>query len=93
MKRHHIVGIFAGICAVGLAARSLLSGNIFDAFINFILLSAVAISVFFKDKLPPQLSRPMFPSWVHVVMAVLLFLCGFFSTIFSKALKALLFTY
>ena len=30
MKRHHIVGIFAGICAIGLAASNLLSGNIVD---------------------------------------------------------------
>ena len=68
MKRHHIVGIIAGICGIGLAVRSALSGNTIDALINFILLSIVAISTFFKDRLPLRWSQPIFPSWLHVVL-------------------------
>lgn len=61
MKRHHIVGIFAGICAIGLAVRSLLSGNILDALINFTVLSFLTISTFFKDKLSSRWSQVILP--------------------------------
>ena len=68
MKRHHIVGIFAGICGIGLTVRSALSGNIIDALINFILLSVLAIATFFKDKLPPRWAQPILPFWIRVVL-------------------------
>ncbi len=51
MKRHHIVGIFLGICAIGLATRSALSGNIVEALLYFTALSPIAVSGFFKDRL------------------------------------------
>ena len=50
MKRHHIVGILVGICAIGLAIHSALSGNIFEALL-YTALSAIAVSTFFKDRL------------------------------------------
>ena len=68
MKRHHIVGIIAGICGIGFTVRSALSGNIIDALINFTLFSIVAVSTFFKDKLPPRWSQPIFPAWIRVVL-------------------------
>ena len=73
MKRHQIVGIIAGICAVGLALRHSFQGNVLDGLITFAMLSVVAISTFFKDKLPPQMSRRILPSWVYVVLFLLLF--------------------
>ena len=48
MKRHHIVGIIAGICGIGFTVHSALSGNIVDALINFILFSVVAVSTFLE---------------------------------------------
>ena len=55
MKRHHIVGIFFGICAISLAIRSALSGNIVEALLYFTALSAIAVSGFFKDRLSPNI--------------------------------------
>ena len=58
MKRHHVVGIIAGICGIGLTVDRVLSGNIIgwaniiDAVVTFILLSIVALSTFLKDRLP-----------------------------------------
>ena len=68
MKRHHIVGIIAGICGIGLTVRSALSADIIDALINFTLFSVVAVSTFFKDRLPPRWSQPILPSWFRVVL-------------------------
>ena len=68
MRRHHIVGIIAGICGIGFTLRSALSANIIDALINFTLFSVVAVSTFFKDKLPPRWSQPILPSWLRVVL-------------------------
>ena len=68
MKRHHIVGIIAGICGIGFTVRSALSANIIDALINFTLFSIVAASTFFKDKLPPRWSQPILPPWVRIVL-------------------------
>ena len=51
MKRHHIVGIFLGICAIGFTGRSALSGNIVEALLYFIALSPIAVSGFFRDRL------------------------------------------
>ena len=50
MKRHHIAGIFAGICAIGFAIPSALSGDVIEALIYFAALSAIALSSFFRDK-------------------------------------------
>ena len=47
MKRHHIVGIFAGICGIGLTVRYALSAGIIEALITFTLFSVVTISTFF----------------------------------------------
>ncbi|MCE2402666.1 hypothetical protein J4G08_17510 [Candidatus Poribacteria bacterium] len=71
MKRHHIVGIIVGICAIGLAVRSALSGNIIDALINFTALSVVAISTFFKDRLSPRWSHRRLPLWMCVIVVCL----------------------
>lgn len=80
MKRHHIVGIFAGICGIGFTVRSAFSGNITDALIHFTLFSVVAVSTFFKDKLPPRWSQPILPSWIRVALVcIALFAFLFFN--------------
>ena len=48
MKRHHIVGIIAGICGIGFTVRSALSGNIIDALIDFTVFSVVAVQLFLR---------------------------------------------
>lgn len=68
MKRHHIVGIIAGICRIGFTVRSALSENIIDALIDFTLFSIVAVSTFFNDKLPPRWSQPVLPSRIPIVL-------------------------
>lgn len=78
MKRHHIVGIIAGICAIGFTVRSALSGNIIDALVNFILLSILAIATFFKDKLPSKWSQPILPAWVRIVLVCIALLAWLF---------------
>ncbi len=85
MKRHHIVGIIAGILGIGLTVDRVLSGNIIgwaniiDAVVTFILLLAVALSTFFKDRFPSQLYQRRIPtSWVVVVIVGVLL---FFSTV------------
>lgn len=82
MKRHHVVGIIAGICAIGLTVNRVLSGNIIgwaniiDAVVTFILLSIVALLTFFKDRLPSQLYQRRLPtSWVFVVIVGTLLFC------------------
>ena len=82
MKRHHVVGIIAGICGIGLTVDRVLSGNIIgwaniiDAVVTFILLSIVALSTFLKDRLPSQLYQRHLPtSWVLVVIAGILLFC------------------
>lgn len=72
MKRHHIVGIIAGICGCLLAIhQGFFRGMITDAIITFIGISFVAISTFFKDKYPPQLSRRILPRWILIVIFIL----------------------
>ena len=71
MKRHHVVGIIAGICAIGLAVRSTLSADIIDALINFTALSGVAISTFFKDRLPPRWSHRILPLLMCIIIVCL----------------------
>jgi hypothetical protein len=71
MKRHHIVGIITGICAIGLAVRSALSAGIIDALINFIVLLGLAIITFFKDRLPPRWSQGRLPLWICVIVVCL----------------------
>ena len=68
MKRHHIVGIIAGICGIGLTVRNVFSADIIEALITFTMFSLVAISTFFKDRLPPRWSQPILPSWLRVVL-------------------------
>ena len=82
MKRHHVVGIIAGICGIGLTVDRVLSGNIIgwaniiDAVATFILLSIVALSTFLKDRLPSQLYQRRLPtSWVFVVIVGILLFC------------------
>ena len=72
MKRHHIVGIFGGICAIGLTARSALSGDIVEAITYFIVLSIITISTFFKDRLTPRWSHRILPFWTCLVVICLL---------------------
>ncbi len=71
MKRHHIVGIITGICAIGLTVRSVLSAYIIDALINFIVLFGLAIITFFKDRLPPRWSQGRLPLWLCVIVVCL----------------------
>ena len=73
MKRHHIAGIIAGICAIGLGVRSLLSENIVEALIYFVALSGIAVSTFFKDRLTPRWSHRILPFWLGVVLICLFF--------------------
>ena len=68
MKRHHIVGIIAGICGIGLTVRNVLSADIIEALITFTMFSLVAISTFFKDRLPPRWSQPILPSWLRIAL-------------------------
>ena len=82
MKRHHIIGIIAGICGIGFTVRSALSANIIDALINFTLFSVVAVSTFFKDKLPPRWSQPILPSWLRVVLVCISLLALLFLNYF-----------
>ena len=82
MKRHHVVGIIAGICGIGFTVRSAMSANIIDALINFTLFSVVAISTFFKDKLPPRWSQPILPSWLRVVLVCISLLALLFFNYF-----------
>ena len=84
MKRHHIVGIFAGICGIGFTVRSVLSGNIIDALIDFTLFSVVAVSTFFKDKLPPRWSHWILPFWMCVVVICLFLFELVFAFYFSS---------
>ena len=73
MKRHHIIGILAGICGCLLAIRqAFFRGLIGEAIITFIAVSIVALSTFFKDKYPPQFSRRFLPRWVYLVLTLLL---------------------
>ena len=73
MKRHHIVGIFAGICAIGLAARNLLSGNIVEGLTSFIVLSILVVATFLKDKLPARWSHVILPFGICVIVVCLFF--------------------
>ncbi len=47
MKRHHLIAIITGICGVIFATRYRM-----DGIVPLILLSLVALSIFFKDKHP-----------------------------------------
>lgn len=72
MKRHHIVGIIVGICAVGFTIRSILSADIINALMAATLLSGMAVSTFFKDRLPPKWSQKIIPLWMCIVAVSLL---------------------
>ena len=84
MKRHHIVGIFAGICGIGLTVRSALSGNIIDALIHLTMFSVVAVSTSFKDKLPPRWSDWILPFGMCVVVICLFLFKFVFAFYFSS---------
>lgn len=71
MKRHHIVGIITGICAIGFAVRSALTVGIIDALTIFITLSGIAISTYFKDRLPPRWSHEILPFWLCAIIVCL----------------------
>ncbi|MDE0324401.1 MAG: hypothetical protein OXN27_10835 [Candidatus Poribacteria bacterium] len=72
MKRHHIVGIIAGISGCLLAIhQAFFRGMISEAIITFIVLSIVATSTFFKEKYPIQFSHRLLPRWVYIVLTLL----------------------
>lgn len=72
MKRHHIIGIIAGICGCVLAIhQGFFRGMITDAIITFIGISFVAISTFFKDKYLVRLSDRLLPQWLIVLAFIL----------------------
>ena len=75
MKWHHIVGIITGICAIGLVVDKVSSANIIDTVITFILLSTLAVSTFFKDRLPSHLTQRRIPtsSVLLIIVGILLF--------------------
>jgi hypothetical protein len=72
MKRHHIVGIIAGICGIGLTVRHAFSADVIEALITFTLFSVVAISTFFKDRLTPRWSHEILPFWICVIVVCLM---------------------
>ena len=84
MKRHHIVGIIAGICGIGFTVRSAMSANIIDALINFTLFSVVTISTFFKDRLPQRWSHEILPFWMCVILIGLFLFEFVFAFYFSN---------
>lgn len=72
MKRHHIIGIMAGISGCLLAIRqAFFKGMISEAIITFIGLSIVAVSTFFKEKYPLQFSHRLLPRWIYIVLTLL----------------------
>ncbi|MDE0016644.1 MAG: hypothetical protein OXU51_10680 [Candidatus Poribacteria bacterium] len=74
MKRHHIVGIIAGIGGIGLTVRHALSASIIEALITFTLFSVLTFSTFFKDRLPPRCSHEILPFWMCVIVVCLMLL-------------------
>ena len=74
MKRHHIVGVIAGICGIGLTIRNALSIDIIEALITFTVFSVVAISTFFKDRLPQRWSHEILPFWMCLIVVCLMLL-------------------
>ena len=75
MKRHHIVGIILGICGCLLAIRqAFFRDSIGEAIVTFVGVSIVSLSIFFKEKLPPQFSRQLLPRWVYIVISSFLFI-------------------
>ena len=74
MKWHHVVGIIAGICVIGLAVRSAISANIIGVIVSFSLLSGIAISTFFKGRLSPRWSQEIIPFCMLVIVVSLLLL-------------------
>lgn len=74
MKRHHIVGIIAGIGGIGLTVRHALSADIIEALITFTMFSVLTISTFFKDRLPPRWDHQVWPFWICVIGVCLILL-------------------
>ena len=74
MKRHHIVGIIAGIGGIGFTVRHALSASIIEALITFTLFSVITISTFFKDRLPSRWSHGILPFWMCVIVVCLMLL-------------------
>ena len=74
MKWHYILGIIAGICVIVFVTRNFLAGNTIKALISFILLSFVAISIFFKDRLTPGWSLCLVVICLLLITLVLLFI-------------------
>lgn len=72
MKKHHIVGIIAGICGIGLTVRSAVSADIIEALIMFTGFSVITISTFFKDRLPRRWSHEILPFWMGVILVCLM---------------------
>ena len=72
MKKHHIVGIIAGICGIGLTVRSAVSADIIEALIMFTGFSVITISTFFKDRLPQRWSHEILPFWMGVILVCLM---------------------
>ncbi|MYA69047.1 hypothetical protein F4009_00035 [Candidatus Poribacteria bacterium] len=74
MKRHHIVGIIAGIGGIGLTVRHALSASIIEALITFTLFSGLTIATFFKDRLRPRWSHEILPFWMCIIVVCLMLL-------------------
>ena len=80
MKRHHIVGIIAGIGGIGLTVGHALSADIIEALITFTMFSVLTISTFFKDRLPPRWDwdHEIWPFCICVIVVCLILLELFF---------------
>ena len=72
MKRHHIVGIIAGMGGIGFTVRNVLSADVIEAFITFTLFSVLTVSTFFKDRLPRRWSDEILPLWMCVIVVCLM---------------------
>lgn len=84
MKRHHIVGIIAGICGIGLTVRHAFSADVIETLITFTIFSVVTISTFFKDRLPRRWSHEILPFWMCVVLMCLFLFEFVFAFYFSS---------
>lgn len=72
MKRHHIVGIIAGMGGISFTVRNVLSADIIEALITFTIFSVITISTFFKDRLPRRWSDEILPLWMCVIVVCLM---------------------
>ena len=76
MKRHHIVGIIAGICGIGLTVRHAFSADIIEALVTFTMFSVLTVATFFKDRFAqhPRWDHEIWPFCICVIVICLMLL-------------------